>query len=41
MGLNNKGKKLSLETKKKISLSLKGRVPWNKGKKHIKDERRT
>lgn len=28
----NKGKKWNAETRKKISESLKGRKPWNKGK---------
>ena len=37
----NKGRIVTEETKKKLSEALKGRVPWNKGKKHIKDERRT
>ena len=34
-GKNNhrSGKSLSNETKRKISLSTKGRIPWNKGKK--------
>jgi hypothetical protein len=30
-----KGRKLSGEQKKKISLALKGSIPWNKGKKGI------
>ena len=30
-----KGKKLSLETRNKLSISHKGQVPWNKGKSDI------
>jgi hypothetical protein len=29
----NKGKKMSAESRKKLSESCKGRIPWNKGKK--------
>ncbi len=34
----NKGKPVSEETRKKISLSLKGNISWNKGKKQIYSE---
>ena len=38
---SNKGKKLSNETKIKIALSNKGRIPWNKGKSnYLSDESR-
>lgn len=33
-----KGKKMSDETKKKLSESLKGRIPWNKGLKTRKND---
>lgn len=33
-----KGKKMSDETKKKLSESLKGRIPWNKGLKTGKND---
>ena len=40
----NKGSKLSKETKRKISKTMKGRIPWNKGKtglqKHTKETKR-
>lgn len=36
----NKGKKLSTETKKKISESKKGQPSWNKGKKFSEESRR-
>lgn len=35
-----KTKELSKEHKRKISDSLKGRVPWNKGKKHSEETKR-
>jgi predicted RNase H-like nuclease (RuvC/YqgF family) len=28
----NKGKLISIEQKEKLSIALKGRIPWNKGK---------
>ena len=31
----NKGKKFSIETRLRMSLSHKGHVPWNKGKKNV------
>lgn len=33
----NKGKKMSEDTKKKLSESLKGRTPWNKGVPQTKE----
>jgi hypothetical protein len=30
----NKGKKISADQKEKLSVALKGRVPWNKGKSY-------
>lgn len=35
---SNKSRVISLETRKKMSESLKGRVPWNKGLKMNKEE---
>jgi len=35
---HNKGKKASLETRKKMSESQKGHTPWNKGKKGVMPE---
>lgn len=39
-----KGRKLSVESRKKLSESCKGRIPWNKGKKgyslHTEESRR-
>ena len=32
----NKGKKMSEKAKRKISKTMKGRIPWNKGKPHSK-----
>ena len=31
----NKGKKFSIESRRKMSLSHKGHIPWNKGKKGV------
>ena len=31
----NKGKKFSMESRKKMSLSQKGKIPWNKGLKGV------
>ena len=36
-----KGRKLSEETKRKISNTLKGRIPGNKGKKGLQCKNRT
>ena len=40
----NKGKKMSEKAKRKISKTMKGRIPWNKGKtglqKHTKETKR-
>lgn len=38
--LHYKYKPRSTETKEKISNSLKGNIPWNKGKKGVSDETR-
>jgi len=37
---SNLGKKLSEETKKKIGLASKGRIPWNRGKHHSSESKR-
>ena len=40
----NKGKKMSEKAKRKISKTMKGRIPWNKGKtglqKHTEETKR-
>ena len=35
------GRKLTEETKRKMSESRLGKIPWNKGKKYTHNERRT
>jgi len=37
MGNSNRGKEKSLDVKNKISKSLKGNIPWNKGNKKDKE----
>lgn len=34
---SNKGKKRSVETRRNLSLSHQGQIPWNKGKKHTEE----